>query len=97
MLRKIKELRDELDLLRTWWDVPAYIYKPGTSERLPRPAGEYPENDRRYWAATVKRLDVIAGLIRIDLLGLGDRLIWPEERRVKLAAVLRKAIEAGEL
>ncbi len=63
MLRKIKELRDELDLLRTWWDVPAYIYKPGTSERLPRPAGEYPENDRRYWAATVKRLDVIAGLI----------------------------------
>ncbi len=63
MLRKIKELRNELDLLRTWWDVPAYIYKPGTSERVARPAEEYPENDRRYWAITLTDLAAIAGLV----------------------------------
>lgn len=63
-LKQINEIKAVVETMRTWWTtrttvfVPSEERKPGDNHYLrPREQHEYPENDRKYWAGTVKAID----------------------------------------
>lgn len=63
VLRSLAEAKRKVTALQRWWDVTATVYVPdpdstnGNRIQVPRPVGEYPEAQTRYWASTVRNLD----------------------------------------
>ncbi len=64
-LERLDGLKRNVEKLRGWWSIPTTIYRSaeesgtGRGEWVPRPAGEYPEAQRHYWAATVNEIDAM--------------------------------------
>lgn len=64
VLKVLSSLKRDITTLQAWWDVRGTTYIPqitgGPSVRRDRRPDEYPEAQRKYWASTIARLDVMA-------------------------------------
>jgi hypothetical protein len=56
MLRRIKAIKSAVQVLHWWWTAESTVWP----ERRERRQSEYPENQRRYWLATVEEIDALS-------------------------------------
>lgn len=63
VLRRLTEIKESVSRLQDWWKAPGVIYVPPEERIDParatreRQEPEYPENQRRYWSATISEID----------------------------------------
>lgn len=63
--KALDEIKKNVDNMRSWWTVTSKVYIPPEERPADDPngwyrkrqAGEYPEDQRRYWAVTVAGID----------------------------------------